>query len=98
MATVTHVSALDHVAMKLGEDLEMLEAIVSNDDNLSYGAIVYVQTRNDEAITALTDDGIGELKDMLADARRSPKNWHEFLEDFVADPEIIQRVKNQSPR
>lgn len=35
MATVTHVSALDHVAMRLGEDLEMLEAIVSNDDNLT---------------------------------------------------------------
>ena len=50
MATVTHVSALDHVAMRLGEDLDMLEAIVSNDDNLSYGAIISVQTGRNEAM------------------------------------------------
>jgi len=98
MATVTHVSALDHVARMLGEDLEMLEAIVSNDDNLSYRAIIYVQTGRDEGITTLTYDGISELKDMLADARRSPDNWHGFLEDFVADPEIIARVKYLAPR
>lgn len=59
---------------------------------------MYVQTGSDEAITALTDDVIDELKDMLADARRSPENWREFLEDFIADHEIIQRVKNQSSR
>ena len=35
MATVTHVCTLDHVAKMLGEDPELLEAIVSNDDNLT---------------------------------------------------------------
>ena len=98
MAAVTHVRALDHVARMLDEDLEMLEAIVSNDDNLTYGAIVTVQIGTDEWITALTDDGINELKDMLADARRSQEDWIAFLNDFVADPDIIARVKRRSPR
>jgi hypothetical protein len=98
MPTVTHVGTIEYVARMLGEDLEMLEAIVANDDNLSYGAIISVHTGNEEAITALTDDGIDELKDMLADARRSPDTWRDFLEDVVADPDIIARVKQRSSR
>ena len=95
MATVTHVSTIDHVAKMLGEDQDLLEAIVYNDDNLTYGHIISVYTGTDEAITALTDDGIEELQDMLAAARRSTKDWHDFLRDFVADPYIIARVKDQ---
>ena len=98
MASVTRIHALDHVAQVLGEDLEMLEEIVSNDDNLSYGNIITVHTGTDEAITAITDHGIEELRDMLRDARRSPQNWHNFLEDFVADPTVIARVKEKGPR
>lgn len=98
MATVTHICTIDYVATMLGEDLEMLEAIVANDDNLSYGAIISVYTGCEEDITALTDDGIEELKDMLADARRSPETWCDFLENFVADPDIIARVKDNGPR
>jgi len=41
---------------------------------VTYGAIVSVYTGQDETITALTDDGIEELTDMLADARRSPQD------------------------
>jgi hypothetical protein len=69
MAAVTHVCTLDYVAKMLGEDPELLEAIVYNDDNLTYGSIITVYTGPDDTITALTDDGIGELKDMLRDAR-----------------------------
>lgn len=98
MATVTHVCTIEYVAKMLGEDLEMLEAIVANDDNLTYGAIVSVHTGSEEATTALTDDGIDELKDMLADARRPPETWRDFLEDFVADPDIIARVRQKGPR
>jgi hypothetical protein len=76
----------------------MLEAIVENDDNLSYGAIISVHTGNEEGLTALTDDGIGELKDMLQGARRSSDAWRAFLKDFVADPDIIARVKKNGPR
>lgn len=76
----------------------LLEAIVSNDDNLSYGGIVSVHIGQDKCITTLTDDGICELKDMLADAQRSPERWNDFLQDFVDDPDIIARVKHQPPR
>lgn len=94
MATVTHVTTIDHVAKMLGEDQELLEAIVYNDDNMTYGNIVSVYTGTDEAITTLTDDGMREIKDMLADARRSTRDWHDFLRDFVADADIIARVKD----
>lgn len=98
MATVTHVSTIEHVSKMMDEDQELLEAIVYNDDNMTYGNIVSVYTGTDESITALTDDGISEIKDMLAAARRSTKDWHDFLRDFVADPDIIARVKDQPPR
>jgi len=98
MATVTHVCTLDHVATMLGEAPELLEAIVYNDDNLSYGAIISVYTGPDETITALTDDGIDELKDMLRDARVSTETWHAFLDDFVNDEDLVARIKAQSPR
>ena len=98
MAATTYVCAVAHVATRLGEDPDLIEAIVRNDDNLTYGSIVSVHIGPDDYITALTDDGICELKDMLTDARRSPERWNDFLQDFVDDPEIIARVKNQSPR
>ncbi|UWU16558.1 hypothetical protein N2599_11530 [Rhizobium sullae] len=40
MATITHVFAINHVAKMLGEDSELLEAIVSNKDNLAYGSFI----------------------------------------------------------
>ena len=36
---------------------------------MTYGNIIRVCTGTDETITALTDDGISEVKDMLAAAR-----------------------------
>ncbi|PTX47304.1 hypothetical protein IQ03_03294 [Gemmobacter caeni] len=98
MATVTHVCTIDYVAKMLCEDPELLEAIVSNDDNLTYGNIISVYTSSEEAITALTDRGIEELGDMLRAARMTPDTWHEFLDDFVHDAELVARIKAQSPR
>lgn len=98
MAAVTHVATLACVAQLLAEDLELLEAIVENHDNLTYDSIVSVQTGQDDYVTALTDDGIHELKDMLADARSSTVNWHAFLDDFASDTDLIARVKAHSQR
>ncbi len=98
MAAITHVCTIDHAAEMLGEDPELLAAIVYNDDNLTYGNIVTVHTGREETITALTDDGIEELKDMLIWARASETEWNNFLMDFVADPEIIERVRETRPR
>lgn len=98
MAAVTHVRTLDYVAIMLDEDVELLEAIVSNDDNLTYGAIISVYIGPDEAITALTDHGVEELTDMLRDARFTTQTWHDFLDAFVDDPELALRVKDRTPR
>ncbi|AEI93487.1 MULTISPECIES: hypothetical protein [Roseobacter] len=98
MAAVTHVCTIDYVAKMLSEDVELLEAIISNDDNLTYGNIVSVYAGADETVSALTDDGITELKDMIGDARAITKTWHEFLDDFVDDAELVARIKAKSPR
>ncbi len=98
MAAVTHVCTVDYVAKMLGEDAELLEAIIYNDDNLTYGNIVSVYVGADETVTALTDDGIEELRDMIRDARITTKTWHEFLDDFVNNGELVARIKAQPPR
>lgn len=98
MAAVTHVRTIDYVAKMLGEDVELLEAIISNDDNLTYGNIVSVYAGADETVTALTDDGIEELKQMIRDARMTTALWHEFLEDFVDDAELVARIKAKPTR
>jgi hypothetical protein len=98
MPKVTQLYALERVAQTLGEDLEMLEAIVSNDDNLSYGNIISVDTTTKENTKLISAHGIEELRDMLTDARRSPEHWRNFLEDFVNDPDVIARVKENGPR
>lgn len=98
MAAVTHLCSLDFVAKILGEDRDLLEAIIVNDDNLTYGAIVTVRTGSDEAITALTDDGIIKLEDMLAAARATDEAWKTFLEDFVSDRDVAERFKSRARR
>ena len=98
MAAVTSFLTLDYVARILDENVELLEAIISNDDNLTYGAIVSVYTGPDEAITALTDHGVEELTDMLSGARLTTKAWHQFLDDFIDDPELAARFKAHKPR
>ena len=98
MATVTHVFSIDYVAKLLDEDPELLQAIVSNDDNLTYGSIISVYTGPEEAITSLTHDGMEELEQMLAHARRSTEEWNDFLRAFVDDENLISRVKAKSLR
>jgi len=98
MATVTHVCTIDYLAKLLDEDPELLEAIAYNDDNLAYGAIISVHTGQDETVTALTDDGIDKLKDMLRAARITTETWHAFLDDLVDDNDLVARIKAQEPR
>ena len=98
MATVTFVYTTDYVAEMLNEDADLLYVIIRNDDNLSDGNIITVVTGEDQTTSALTDDGIDELRQMLADARQSAAKWQEFLECFVDDEEIVAHVKTYSPR
>ena len=98
MAAVTHVCTIEYVAKMLGEDAELLEAIIYNDDNLTYGNIVSVYVGPDETVTELTDDGIEELTDMIRAALASTETWHEFLNAFVDDTDLAARIKAKSPR
>ncbi|MBV2143776.1 hypothetical protein KUG47_09730 [Falsochrobactrum sp. TDYN1] len=98
MATVTFVYTLEYVAEMLEEDVDLLQAIIYNDDNLTYGNIITIVTGDDQTTSALTDDGIDELRQMLADARKSAAKWQEFLDCFVDDQEVVERVKTYSPR
>jgi hypothetical protein len=98
MATVTHVFTVDYVAQMLGEHPDLIQAIISNDDNLPYGAIIAVCTGQEDAIDALTPDGLDELANMLKSARLTPERWQQFLDDFIADPEMIENVKTLRPR
>ncbi len=79
-----------------GENQQRLKAIICNDDNTTQDNIVSVCT--DAAITALTDDGIREIKDMLAAARRSTKDRHDVLSHFAANPDTITHSKNHPPQ
>jgi hypothetical protein len=68
------------------------------DDKMTYGSIFSVYTGPEDAITALTDDGIDELKCMLRDARITPEIWHTLLDDFVDDAELVASIKANSAR
>ena len=98
MSAVTHVRTIDYVAKMLDEDVELLEAIAYNNDNLTYGSSISVYVGPDETITALTDDGIEELTDLIKAARLTAKTWYEFLDDFVDDTDLVLRIKAKSPR
>lgn len=98
MATVTCVFTVDYVAKILDEHPDLIQAIICNDDNLSYGAIITVRTGPEDGVDAMTSEGINELADMLRDARQTPESWADFLQDFVDDPEIIETVKGLRPR
>ncbi|MCV6603163.1 MAG: hypothetical protein OIF54_16650 [Cohaesibacter sp.] len=95
MARTTFVVTMKRVAEILEEDLEFLLKIVANDDNLSYGNIIDIEDGSDNSNIALTNDGLEELRQMLIDARSSEEEWGIFLRDFIADPEIIARVKEK---
>ena len=55
-------------------------------------------TGTDKAITAVTDHGIEELTDMIRAAHTTTKTWHEFLDDFVEDADLVARTKAKSMR
>ena len=98
MPAVTQSYTINEAARILGADTEMLEAIVSTDENLSYGNIINVHTRQDKAITAITDQGIEELREMIRDARSSPQEWQNFLVNFASNPQTIAHINDKGLR
>ena len=49
MGRDTYVCAIDYVAKRIGENLELLEEIAGNSDNIEYGEMIDVVTGPDES-------------------------------------------------
>jgi hypothetical protein len=94
MARPTHVYTIEYVATLIGENLELLEEIVSNSDNIDYGEMIHVY----EGSTTFTDRGIESLQEFLADVRSWEGGVRQFLLDEQCDPEKIERIMADEPK
>ena len=98
MGRTTSVYTITHVAKMLGENLELLEEIASNDDNLDYGDIVTIWTGDEETITSFTDDGIDSLRAFIRDVRTWPGGIHQFLTGSLCESDVIERIMSDEPK
>ncbi|MBY2907734.1 hypothetical protein [Rhizobium leguminosarum] len=75
-----------------GENLELLEEVTANLDNIAEGELVYVRDGSEDGTKGLTENGIDDLRDLLADIRTWDGGIRQFLVDEKCDPEMIERV------
>ncbi len=92
MGRDTSICAIDYVAKRIGENLELLEEIASNPDNIDYGEMIDVVTGPDQAITAFTSRGIENLQEFIADIRTWQGGMRQFLIEQNCDPARIERI------
>jgi hypothetical protein len=92
MARSRHIYTLNEVAIMIGENLELLEEITANSDNISEGQMFYVNDGSEDGTTGLTEDGVNELQELLADIRTWDGGIREFLVREQCDPQIIERI------
>jgi hypothetical protein len=74
LAAISHVFAITYVAELLGEDEDWLHEL--SIDMFPEDGRLYVCRGKDDALTAFTDDGIENLKQIIADMRaagRAPR-------------------------
>ena len=82
MAAISHVFTITYVAEMLGEDEDWLHEL--SIDMFQEDGRLYVERGKDDAVTAFTEDGIENLKQIIADMRA----------DGRAPPRNLQRSKN----
>jgi hypothetical protein len=92
MARATYVLAIDEVARRIGENLELIEIISGNSDNIDYGEMIRVENGTEDGITAFTERGVECLQELLADIRTGEGGIHEFLRDEQCGPDLIERI------
>ncbi len=92
MGRDTYICAIDYVAKRTGENLELLKVIAKNSDNIDCGEMIDVVTGPDVAITAFTGRGIENLQEFIADVRTWQGGIWQFLVDEGCDPETIERI------
>ena len=92
MASSRFIYTLKEVAGMIGENLELLEEITANSDNIAEGELVYVRDGSENGTNGLTENGIDDLRDLLAEIRTWDGGIRQFLVDEQCDPEMIERV------
>ena len=92
MARSRFIYTLKEVAGMIGENLELIEEVTANSDNIAEGELVYVRDGSEDGTKGLTENGIDDLRDLLADIRTWDGGIHQFLVDEQCDPEMIERI------
>lgn len=92
MARSRFIYTLKEVAGMIGENLELIEEVTANSDNIAEGELVYVRDGSEDGTKGLTENGIDDLQNLLADIRTWDGGIRQFLVDNQCDPEMIERV------
>ncbi|SCB52423.1 hypothetical protein [Rhizobium lusitanum] len=92
MARSKFIYTLKEVAGMIGENLELIEEVTANSDNIAEGELVYVRDGSEDGTKGLTENGIDDLQNLLADIRTWDGGIRQFLVDEQCDPEMIERV------
>ena len=92
MARSRIIYTLKEVAEMIGENLELIEEVTANSDNISEGELLYVRDRSEYGTKGLTENGVDELQNLLADIRTWDGGIRQFLVDEQCDPDVVERV------
>lgn len=92
MARSRIIYTLKEVAEMIGENLELIEEVTANSDNISEGELLYVRDGSEDGTKGLTENGIDDLQNLLADIRTWDGGIRQFLVDNQCDAEMIERV------
>ena len=92
MARSRFIYTLKEVAGMIDENLELIEEVTANSDNIAEGELVYVRDGSEDGTKGLTENGINDLQDLLADIRTWDGGIQQFLVDEQCDPEMIERI------
>jgi hypothetical protein len=79
-------------AKRLGENVDLVDHILSNSDNVDYGDLTHIDDGSEDGITAVTGRGIESVKELLADIRTWPGGIRQFLIDDHCDPETVECI------
>ena len=63
------IYTLKEVALRISESLELIEEVTANSDNIAEGELVYVHDGSEDGTKGLTENGLDDLKSLIADIR-----------------------------
>ncbi|KQT05443.1 hypothetical protein ASG42_21260 [Rhizobium sp. Leaf391] len=92
MARSRIIYTLKEVAEVIGENLDLIEEVTANSDNISEGELLYVRDASEYGTKGLTENGVEELQNLLADIRTWDGGIRQFLVDEQCDPDVVERV------